>query len=97
MNKKDILYLADKLLINLNDEEIEMLKNEFKYIEDSMNLITKIEGISEVSPMHMVPFNDEIYLREDEEIEKSLTREEIIKNCKDTLDEQVKVPKVVEE
>ena len=96
MNKDDILYLADKLLIDLTDEEVEKLENEFSYIEKNMDLINNIEGINEVNPMHMVPFNDLVYLREDT-YEKSLSKEEIIKNCKDVLDEQVRVPKVVEE
>lgn len=96
MNKSKIISLADKLLIKLNDDEIEMLESEFSDIEKSVNLINEIEGISEVLPMHMIPYTDKVYLREDEP-KTSLTKEEIIKNCGDSLDDQVKVPRVVEE
>lgn len=95
MNKEDIISLADKLYINLTDEEINDFYEEFDYITESVNNICNIEGISDVPPMHMVTYKDKVELRNDEVV-KTITKEEVLKNSKDVIEDNIRVPKVVE-
>lgn len=95
MTKEEIEALAHKLYIDLTSEELEDLYNEFNYITERMEIINNIEGIDEVSPMHMVPYKDKVFLREDKE-EGSLEKTDVLKNSKSVLEDSIKVPKVVE-
>ena len=85
---------ANKLLIGLTKEEIDMILEEFNTIDETINTINQIEGLDKVEPMtHCL--DDFIYeLREDRE-EESIPVEEILQNCDDKTDREVIVPKVV--
>ena len=85
---------AEKLLIGLTEEETNMVLEEFAIIDETINKINDIEGLDKVEPMtHCL--DDFIYeLREDIE-EESISVEEILQNCDDKTDREVKVPKVV--
>ncbi len=85
---------ASNLMFEMKDEEYQTLLNEFDILTKQMELIGKIEGIDEVEPMTF-PFPCEVdYLREDIESE-TLSRDEVLKNAKDVVDGQIKLPKVV--
>lgn len=86
--------LADKLLIGLSREENKMVLDEFEAIDESIDLINKIEGISEVKPMTHCLDDFEYVLREDIP-EESLDRDILLRNSDDTEDGEVVVPKVV--
>ena len=92
--KKDIKQYANKILIDLTEEEEEKLTSEFESIQKSVELINEIEGIEEYSPMHMVSYVGDIVLRSDIP-EETLTKEEILKNCGSIKEECVSAPKVV--
>lgn len=92
--KENIKEYASKLLIDLTDEEVNNLTNEFDEIDNDMNKLNNIKDLEKQEPMHMVPFEEEVILREDE-VEPSLSKNEVLKNSDDTLDEEVRVPKVV--
>lgn len=85
---------ANKLLIGLTKEEIDMVLEEFNTIDETINTINQIEGLDKVEPMtHCL--DDFIYeLREDIE-EASIPVEEILQNCDDKTEREVIVPKVV--
>ena len=85
---------ANKLLIGLTEEEKNMVLEEFNVIDETINKINDITGIEKIEPMtHCL--DDFIYeLREDME-EESISVEEILQNCDDKTDREVKVPKVV--
>ena len=85
---------ANKLLIGLTKEEIDMVLEEFNTIDETINTINQIENLDKVEPMtHCL--DDFIYeLREDIE-EDSIPVEEILQNCDDKTDREVIVPKVV--
>ena len=86
--------LADKLLIGLSDEENKLVLDEFEAIDANIDLINEIEGISDVEPMTYCL--DELFatFREDIAVE-SVPIEELLRNCDDTEDREVVVPKVV--
>lgn len=85
---------ADKLLIGLTPEENEMVLKEFDAIDENIDLINKIEGISDVEPMtHCL--DDFEYVLRDDVVEESPSIEELLQNSDRTEDREIVVPKVV--
>lgn len=95
IEKEKLRDYARKLMFEMNDEEYETLQNEFEVILKQMDLISKIENISDIEPM-TYPFElNSINLREDN-INNELTTNEVLINAKAKENNQIKVPKVVE-
>ena len=95
--REDVISYADKLLIGLTEEEIEMILNEFATIDRDISRITEIDNIEKVEPMtHCL--DDFVYeLREDvydEEIGNE-NIDDLLANCDDYVDTEIRVPKVV--
>lgn len=86
---------ADKLLIGLTDEETKMVLDEFEIIDKNIDLINKIPNIEEVEPMTHCLDRTIDFLREDE-VEESVDLDDLLKNSDDKLNDQIRVPKVVE-
>lgn len=87
---------ADKLLIGLTKEENQMVVDEFEIIDATIGLINEIPNIKNIEPMTH-PLDDFIYeLREDVK-EGSVSIDDIFSNCDDYIENEVRVPKVVEE
>ena len=86
---------ADKLLIGLTEEENKMVLDEFEIIDKNINLINEIDGIENVEPMSYCLEDFEYELREDN-IEESVNIDELLSNCDDYINDEIKVPKVVE-
>lgn len=97
MVKYDIELLkkcANNLMFDMSDEQYELLKDEFDVLTQQMSVLGEIEGLDKVSPMTF-PFEiSTSYLREDEP-EVSITKEEVLRNAKDVVEGQIKLPKVV--
>lgn len=94
ITKEILKKAANNLMFDMTDEEYETLIKEFEVIIQQMEIISSIEGVDEVEPMTF-PFevtND--YLREDVP-ETPLNREEALKNAKDVVEGQIRLPKVV--
>ena len=79
----------------LTDEENNMVLEEFEIIDKTIDLINEIEGIENVEPMTHCLDNFIYELREDE-IEESENIDELLANCDDYINDEVRVPKVVE-
>lgn len=86
--------LADLLLIGLTPEENQMVFDEFSIIDENINKINNIPNIKEVTPMTHALDDFSFELREDV-IEESVPIEDALRNCKQTDDREVEVPKVV--
>ncbi len=86
---------ADKLLIGLTDEENKMVLDEFEVIDKTINLINDIEGIKDVEPMSYAIDDFECNLREDI-VEDSIDIDDLLSNCDVKINDEIKVPKVVE-
>lgn len=95
VTKEKLKNYAAKLMFDMKDEEYETLLKEFDIILKQMELIGQIDDISSVDPMTFPFVTYEATLREDEQKE-SLSVDEVLQNAKQTLNDQVKVPKVVE-
>ena len=95
IEKEKLEMYAEKLFFRMNEEEYKTLQQEFDVILKQMDIISKIEGISEITPMTFPFEKDGTHFREDI-VTDTLSVEDVIKNSKETSYEQVKVPKVVE-
>ena len=85
---------ADKLLIGLTDEENKMVLDEFDIIDKNLDLVNSIDGISSVEPMTHT-LDDFIYELREDEIEESVSIDDLLANSDDTEDGEIVVPKVV--
>ncbi len=86
---------ADKLLIGLTEEENKMVLDEFEIIDQNINVINEIEGIENVEPMSHCLDDFEYELREDE-VQESVDIDDLLSNCDDSANDEIRVPKVVE-
>lgn len=93
--KEMVTDYADKLLIGLTEEETNMVLEEFDIIDKNIDLINEIPEIEQVEPMTHCLDNFIYELREDE-IEESIGIDELLSNCDDSSNDEVRVPKVVE-
>lgn len=85
---------AEKLMFEMSDEDLDLLVNEFGVIQEQMSLIGEIEGVDETTPMTF-PFDvTSTFLREDVASEP-LDRDLALRNAKDVVDGQIRLPKVV--
>lgn len=85
---------AEKLLIGLTKEENQMVLEEFEAIDKNIDLINEISNISDIEPMtHCL--DDFVYELREDEVEDSVSIDELLQNCDDYIDSEVKVPKVV--
>lgn len=85
---------ADKLLIGLTPEENKMVLDEFEIIDQNIDLINKIPGISEVEPMtHCL--DDFIYELREDISEESVDIEDLLANSDETDGSEITVPKIV--
>jgi len=96
IEKEKLKYYANKLMFDMTENEYETLQKEFEVILKQMNLIGKIPNINKVIPMTFPFKNEDVNLRDDE-IGDYLTVGEVLENAKHQIDDQVKVPKVVDE
>ncbi|MCQ2802202.1 MAG: Asp-tRNA(Asn)/Glu-tRNA(Gln) amidotransferase subunit GatC [Bacilli bacterium] len=94
VNESVLQEAANKLMFSLKDDEVQRLLIEFKHIIKQMELIGEIENVDKVEPMTF-PFDvTNSFLREDKTSEP-LKREDALKNAKDVVDGQIRLPKVV--
>lgn len=94
VDKETLKTAANKLMFEMSDEQYDNLLNEFDIIIKQMNLIGDIEGVDEVEPMTF-PFDvTSTYLRDDKAT-SPLSRDDALRNAKDVVDGQIRLPRVV--
>ena len=94
VTKEVLQESANRLLINLTDEELNDLLSDFDILISQMELIGDIPGVDEVEPMTF-PFEiTSDYLRDDIP-EEPLSKNDVLKNAQDVVDGQIRLPKVV--
>lgn len=94
ITKELLIQCAHNLMFDMKDEEYDTLFNEFSILKQQMALIGSLKGIDDETPMTFpFPVTTD-FLREDEEGEV-LPVEDVLRNAKDVLDGQIKLPKVV--
>lgn len=95
IEKEKLRKYAKLLMFDMKEEEYETLQEEFEIILKQMDLIEQIPNIKDVKPMAFPFINTDASLREDE-VKDYLTTGEVLANVKHQVDDQVKIPKVVE-
>lgn len=95
IEKEKLKKYARLLMFDMNDSEYSTLQEEFDTILKQMELIEKIDGIDKVEPL-VFPFKNTDASLRDDEIEDYLTVGEVLENTTHIVDDQVRVPKVVE-
>jgi len=94
VDKQMLKEAANKLMFDMEDSQYETLLKEFSVVLNNMELIGKIKGVDDATPMTF-PFevsND--FLREDVAVEP-LKRDEALKNASEVVEGQIRLPKVV--
>ncbi len=86
---------ADKLLIGLTEEENKMVLDEFNIIDSDIAKVMEIDNIESVEPMTHT-LDDFVYELREDVIEESVDIDDLLKNCDDYINDEVRVPKVVE-
>lgn len=94
ITRDNIQDYALKLMFKMKEEEFSAFEKEFETILKHMDLITQIDGIEKVKPMTFPFKNKDVKLRSDI-ASSTLTSEEALKNAKETVYGEVKVPKIV--
>lgn len=94
ITRDNIQDYALKLMFKMKEEEFSAFEKEFETILKHMDLITQIDGIEKVEPMTFPFKNKDVKLRSDI-ANSTLTSEEALKNAKETVYGEVKVPKIV--
>lgn len=94
VSKEVLKNAANKLMFDLTDEQYDNLLAEFNVIISQMNIIGDIKGVDEATPMTF-PFDvTNSYLRDDVPT-APLKKEEALRNAKDVVDDQIRLPRVV--
>lgn len=96
IEKDKLKEYAQKLMFDMDEKEYETLQKEFDVIIRRMDVIDKIPNLHGVKPMSFPFLLDDRSLRNDE-VGDYLTVGEVLSNAKHQVNDQVKVPKVVEE
>lgn len=97
MKEININVLKDaskKLMFDMEEEQFNTLLKEFEIIQKQMELISKIPGVDDVTPMTFPYEIKTTFLREDV-ASKPLNRDDALKNAGDVVDGQIRLPKVV--
>lgn len=85
--------LANQIMLDLSENEIDELQEDFKTLTKQMELLDKIDT-NEIEEM-IYPFDeDTFYLREDQ-ITNVISKEDALVNAPKVLNDQIIVPKVV--
>lgn len=95
IDKEKLRKYSKSLMFDMQEGQYETLQDEFDIILKQMSLIENIPNISDVEPMTFPYVNSDASLREDE-VKDYLTTGEVLLNVKYQVDDQVKLPKVVD-
>lgn len=95
ITKDKLKEYANKLMLDMSDNEYDTLLKEFDVMLKHMDLIGEIKDLEKVEPMSF-PFElTDIDLREDI-VNHEITTKDALCNTKEVLFNEIKVPKVVE-
>jgi len=93
MDKKRVHELASELYITLTPEDETTFLASFDLFLKRAEFLN-LSGIDDVEPLIFPYHRETTFLREDE-VSKTPSREEILKNSKNTKGEYISIPKVV--
>lgn len=93
IKREDILHLAELSEFSMEEAEIKALQGDLQGIISYISQLDELD-VTNVEPTYQV-FEMENVWREDEILPQDATREELLALTKESIDNQVKVPKVL--
>ena len=94
LNEEILRKCAKGLMFDMTDEQYDLIFKEFDVTLEQLKLINEVD-LKDVPPMTF-PFNCYTdFLREDDET-STISREDALRNAKDVVDNQIRLPKVVQ-
>ena len=94
LNEEILRKCAKGLMFDMTDEQYDLIFKEFDVTLEQLKLINEVD-LKDVTPMTF-PFNCYTnFLREDDET-STISREDALRNAKDVVDNQIRLPKVVQ-
>ena len=91
---EELKKITKSLLFTMSEEQYLTLQQEFTLILEQMKLLGAIENLDQVEPLVFPIENENCGIREDE-VEKSLSVDEVLTNGMESMMDMVKVQKVV--
>lgn len=93
ISRDDVLHLAQLSNLELNEAEIDGLRTDISNILGYVDQLGKLDTTG-VEPTYQVTGLSNVW-RDDQVINYGITREELLARAPETVDSQVKVPKVL--
>lgn len=92
---KDLLKdCAHRLMFDMTEEQYDVLQKEFEIVLKQMELIGAEKDVDAYEPMTF-PFDvTTTFLRDDDHVE-TISKEDALRNAKDIVEDQIRLPKVV--
>lgn len=85
---------AHRIMFDMTDEQYEVLKKEFAVIMKQMELIGASKDVDNYAPMTF-PFDVYTTYLRDDAVSETISKDEALKNAKDIIEDQIRLPKVV--
>ncbi len=85
---------AHRLMFDMTDEQYQVLENEFAIVLKQMDLIGASKDVDLYEPMTF-PFDVYTDYLRDDTITETIATEEALRNAKDVVEDQIRLPKVV--
>ncbi len=93
-SKAILKHAGEQLMLDMSDSELYVLEQELSVLKEQMDLLGAVSGIDESEPLAFPYDVETTYLREDI-AQTPLSVEQVKKNAPHTIDDAIKVPKVV--
>ncbi len=94
INEKEVKYIADLASLKLSDEEVETFSKQLSDILDYVEKLDELDTEDIVPTAYTVPVKN--VLREDK-VEDSLEIEKVLQNAPEKVNNQFRVPKIMDE
>lgn len=93
ISRDDVLHLAQLSSLELNNDEIEGLRTDLSNILGYVNQLDELDTDG-IEPTYQVTGLTNVW-RDDKIIDYDVSREDLLKRSPESIDNQVKVPKVL--
>jgi len=94
INKDEVKYIADLASLKLSDDEVDKFSKQLSDILDYVEKLDELDTEEIVPTAYTIPVKN--VLREDK-VEESLDLEKVLQNAPEKIDNQFRVPKIMDE
>jgi aspartyl-tRNA(Asn)/glutamyl-tRNA(Gln) amidotransferase subunit C len=94
INKDEVKYIADLASLKLSEEEVDKFSKQLSDILDYVEKLDELDTEDIVPTAYTIPVKN--ILREDK-VEESLDLEKVLQNAPEKINNQFRVPKIMDE